>query len=472
MVGKTQIVDELGEQELLLPGLINEALAANERAKYLMTLLQTARHFADNPENGVTTLKQERLACGVRYSDYDTAVERSRKIDAGLYQIPEVARVEKDIIENIQRMLAPLRIANTFHFAGVPEESQTEENAVQGYEQRLMSLTQTLNLSTENQITATLIDRITSAQRNQHDSLHLLVMDLHKELNRLQQQIATETINGAWVYSIEETDRRWIAAFMEGVQRTAPLKFDHPGLGTTATRTGPRLVLQNDIGTTDAHVLVVFVEPPVATVVYTDVHIQRLVFFQSMFKQFAVHWEDMRSKRSDNLQEGLYHLCRGTYKAANDEELEAYLRFLGSRLVFLIDWNRARKRLRKLAPQKVCLEVLQWGAEQNCGHMGFLKLGGESLVFDALQLTAKVPLQLGGQLSDILGLGKITEFLKFTLKTASEGVLAGRSELLIRDEIRAELRNYLETAHQGLLEIAAEHASLIVEIAMAVRDGI
>ena len=34
---------ELGEQELLLPALVNEALAANDRAKYLMTLLQVAR---------------------------------------------------------------------------------------------------------------------------------------------------------------------------------------------------------------------------------------------------------------------------------------------------------------------------------------------------------------------------------------------------------------------------------------------
>jgi len=33
-----------------------------------------------------------------------------------------------------------------------------------------------------------------------------------------------------------------------------------------------------------------------------------------------------------------------------------------------------------------------------------------------------------------------------------------------------ELRHYIDTAHQRLLEVAAEHASLIVELAMAVRD--
>ena len=38
------------------------------------------------------------------------------------------------------------------------------------------------------------------------------------------------------------------------------VKFDHPGLATTAMRSGPRLTIQNDIGETDAHVVVIAVE--------------------------------------------------------------------------------------------------------------------------------------------------------------------------------------------------------------------
>jgi uncharacterized protein Yka (UPF0111/DUF47 family) len=104
--------------------------------------------------------------------------------------------------------------------------------------------------------------------------------------------------------------------------------------------------------------------------------------------------------------------------------------------------------------------------------MGFLTLGGEQLIYDALQVVGKAPLQPGRQLSDILGTERVAEFLKFTLKTAAEGLRAGRSEFLIRDQIGAELRHYIETAHQGLLEIAAEHATLLVELAMAARDGL
>jgi hypothetical protein len=47
---------------------------------------------------------------------------------------------------------------------------------------------------------------------------------------------------------------------MRGVNATRALKLDHPGLDTAATRDGARLLLQNDIGTNDAHVLVIQVE--------------------------------------------------------------------------------------------------------------------------------------------------------------------------------------------------------------------
>jgi uncharacterized protein Yka (UPF0111/DUF47 family) len=314
------------------------------------------------------------------------------------------------------------------------------------------------------------IDRVTSAQRDRQDSLHLLVMDLHKELNRLQQRIASETIDGACVYGIQADDRPLIAAFMSGLNRTRELKFDHPGLDTTATHSGDRLVLQNDIGATEAHVLVVHAGPLRVSLTYTDVHPQRLLFFQGLFERFAVQWSDTLSRQAPRLEEKLYYLSQGTYVARDRADLEDFLRFLGSRVVFLIDWNQARKRLRRFAPKRVCLEVLRWSADNDHGHRAFLQLGGEQLIVHALESSTRTPLPWGVQFSDLVGPQKAAEFLKFTLKTASEGLLAGRSEFLIRDEIAAEFRHYVETAHQEFLDIAADHAALIVELAMAVRD--
>ncbi len=76
------------------------------------------------------------------------------------------------------------------------------------------------------------IAALTSGSPKAGDGFHLLVMDLHKEINRLQGAISTMNVAGAKAYGISETDRAAVVAFMAGLNRTAPLKFDHPGLGT------------------------------------------------------------------------------------------------------------------------------------------------------------------------------------------------------------------------------------------------
>lgn len=77
-----------------------------------------------------------------------------------------------------------------------------------------------------------------------------------------------------------------VAAFMQGVNRTAPLKFDHPGLGTTAARSGGVIVIQNDIGTTNAHVLVSRVAGLTVTTLYSDVHLH---LFDALILTFQGH---------------------------------------------------------------------------------------------------------------------------------------------------------------------------------------
>ncbi|MCM8625313.1 hypothetical protein [Accumulibacter sp.] len=129
-------------------------------------------------------------------------------------------------------------------------------------------------------------------------------------MNALQIGKASENIDGAAAYGINPGFAALVAAFMRGVNRTRMLKFEHPGLGTTATRVGERVVLQNDIGTTDTHVLVVHVRGTSVTVTYTDVHIQRLLFFQSLLKSQAVRWQDTLSRTDREMEEGVYHLCR------------------------------------------------------------------------------------------------------------------------------------------------------------------
>ena len=103
---------------------------------------------------------------------------------------------------------------------------------------------------------------------------------------------------------------------MDGLNRTSPLKFDHPGLGTTATEHNGQLLIQNDIGTTDAHVLVVRVRELSTTVTYTDIHDARLKFFKSLFEAFDVTWEGTEQRQSDKLSSGQYLLATGSYEGS------------------------------------------------------------------------------------------------------------------------------------------------------------
>jgi uncharacterized protein Yka (UPF0111/DUF47 family) len=288
----------------------------------------------------------------------------------------------------------------------------------------------------------------------------------------MQASIASETIEGAKVYEIKPGERALIKAFMRGVNETAALKFDHAGLGTTATHANDRLVIQNDIGTTDAHVLVVHVSETSVAVTYTDVHLQRLMFFESLFERYHVRWDDTLSRKDRSLEDGVYHLSVGRYEARNRAELEEYLSFLGSRLVFLIDWNRARKRLRNFLSRERVLQILKWSADENYGHMAFLKCGGETLIYDAFEFVARGAYRLGQRLDEILGADEATQYLKFVLRTCSHGLRQGLAEALIRDEIKAELLNYLRSAQQTLLDMAAEQAALIVELASGLRDAL
>jgi uncharacterized protein Yka (UPF0111/DUF47 family) len=256
---------------------------------------------------------------------------------------------------------------------------------------------------------------------------------------------------------------------MEGVNRTMALKFDHPGLGTSATRSGQKLVIQNDIGTTDAHVVVIHVEGLRVEVTYTDVHLQRLIFFQRLLERYQVEWQDTLSRKDKGFEEGLFHLALGSFSAADMTQLHEYLTWLGSRFVFLIDWNRARKRLQHFVPKAVAVDILKWAADHDHGHMAFLKAGAEQLVYEALQFASKGNYPLGKQMPEILGMDEATEFLKAVLKICSEGLLREEPLTFIQDAIRAEMVNCLKSGEQGLFDLISEHAAFVVEIAQSIQ---
>lgn len=475
---KAQIIRELGMQELLLPKLISDALEANDRVKYFFSLLQAAKYHADHSQKEFSNLRSEREECGISEISFDNVVESSTVLQNS-YHVPNVNRIVANVVENINQMILPLQtfaditIQKDKHGSSTLADSKVvQATDYDNLHDRFKNLLARIPRIEDDIISSVIIDLIVSGEPKKEDSFHLLVMAVHKELNKIQSLIYQESIDGARVYGITESDKRLIRAFMTGINKTKKLKFEHPGLDTTVTRSGDLLLIQNNIGTTDAHVLVVRVKGVTISVTYSDIHIQRLDFFHSILDEFKINWDNTATKESEKFEDStFYHLSTGTYLAKDQTDVEHYLSFLASRIVFLIDWNRARKRIGKFVKKEDAFSILKWAADNEIGHVGFLKMGGEQLIFDAIRKTAKSPLHFGDEFEQVLSREKAIEFLKFVLRTCSEGLRKGRSEFLIRDEIRIELSKYFHSLDETLLGIAADHASLVVEISTTVRDG-
>jgi hypothetical protein len=455
MSSKGQILDRLGESAVLLPELIGAGLTANERAKLRLTMLQEALVRAQSPGAVPHDLSAGRRQAGLDDPRFDDVVAGAQAVGTGRFAIPGSRLLLEGLFDDLEAMRVPLAASP----AG-PE-----------FAARLAALRQAAPNADGNIVAASEISGLCKARRGNGDSVHLLVMDLHRALNRLAAESAVETVAGAHVHRVNEDDRKRIAAFMRGLNRTAPLAFGHPGLGTTATRVGERLVIQNDIGVTEAHVLVVHVEGTAVTVTYTDVHRARAEFFISMFAGLNVAWSPLNQDTSGLGKDSTFFLVTGTHTAEVQPSLDAMLELLGSRIVFLIDWNKARKALQTFAGKRAAVVVLEWAAAHDYGHRAFLELGGTELVFEAIRHVAAARVPYGARLDNVLGGAATTEFLKSVLRIASEGLASGHSARLIRDEIQAELTQCFETAESALYTVVLRHLGLSRMLAGLISDA-
>lgn len=482
------VLEQIGERGLLLPELISRGLAANDRLKFYLTLLQTAHVHAQAPGQQVPNLRSEREASGISDPSLDEVVGASRMVTGSTVYIPGVASIVEHVLGDARHMVEPIAAAAAWR-------GDLAERAAL-YARRLDEQAARAPACTDDQISATTIETFTKLPGNGHDSMHQLVMDLHWELNRLQASVSVEVIDGAHAYGLGDSDRRLVRAFMKGINETAPLKFDHPGLETTATRDGDHLSIQNALGATDGHVVVVHVAGPAVTLIYTDVRRARAKFVRDLLAAHKVTWStdghgqntegnaqntegngqkadgNGRSTDGNGRSTGGFDVNVGSYTAADDEGLERFLSHLGSRLVFLIDWTRARKRLSRVVKKSDATELLKWAADNNIGHEAFLKAGDVKLIHNALDRAAPTQIHYGARLDEILGRDAAKRFLMSVLRIASAGVARRSSPRLIDDEIEAELMMYLQRSDRSFLGAIADHAMVVAGIVEWIRRAI
>ncbi len=81
MPAKLAIIEQIGERGLLLPEFIARGLAANDRLKYYLALLQAAQARAQAPQQPAANLRVQREASGVADARWiaSSIEQRSRK---------------------------------------------------------------------------------------------------------------------------------------------------------------------------------------------------------------------------------------------------------------------------------------------------------------------------------------------------------------------------------------------------------
>ncbi len=465
---KSDAVAAMGPSHLLLPAWIKASLAANDRLKLYLTVLQAAAAHAEHPDDEQLDLDREMRAAGAEATWLRELPQASSRVD-GAIVVPDLPRLAQRLAEDLGVMARPLLEAH-------PDEPALAAR-VRSWQDRLATLGdekvghETLTKEQLCQLTdgKPRHDRATAAGT---DSFHVLVMDLHKRLNQLAAALASEVICGAHVWQLRAGDRPRVEAFMRGLERTAPLKLDHPGLDTAATRDGDRLLLQNDIGTNDAHVLVVQVEGREITLQYSDLHVARFEFFQSLLAPFGATWTGTRSKIDADLNEGhAYTFGTARFECVDDAALDRSLEGIGSQLVFLIDWNRARKRLLPFVGKAEAVDILREAARCEAGHMGWLKAGGEDLVFAAMEAVGNGAFRIGDRLDAVLGKEVARAFLIEVLRLASKEMVAGQPAALVADETRLLLARHMRQ-RSGEFDLVDEHAAYCHALAQAISDGL
>ena len=193
MTTKAEVIERLGEKAVLLPLLIPEALAANDRIKLRLSLIQEAAAQAQTPNREPNLFRAERDAAGLDAQRFDSLIAGARSLSPTRLWIPGASELIAGMSADLSSMVAPLQAA--------------EKAASRSLIARADAVAKTLPVAEGDQLDLHEIADLTSASRADRDTLHLLVMDLHKAINRLAADIALETVDGARVHGIDGRDR-------------------------------------------------------------------------------------------------------------------------------------------------------------------------------------------------------------------------------------------------------------------------
>ena len=248
-------------------------------------------------------------------------------------------------------MLQPLRAAAAAH----PEM----RDRLEIYQRRLDQEIAAAPPCEDDKLTSSAIEGLARRTQNGHDSVQQLAMDLQWELNRLSKAMSPESIDGATAYGLSAADRTIVQAFMHGVNQTRKLNSIDLDSGRPRRAKAiacPFRTISGRKTFTSSSSTCASSLPPWSTPTFIA---RACDSSTTCLLAYDIQWEAASVAAGANHEKTI-----GRYTAENQESLERFLAFVGSRLVFLLDWNRARKRLGAVRQERRGDRAAQVGGRQ------------------------------------------------------------------------------------------------------------
>jgi len=165
-VEKIDALATLGQNdELLKPARVKAALAANDRLKLYLSVLQAADERADRADAPALDLSREFAAAGVN-APWLADLPASAYREGRTLHVPELSRLGVLLREDLRTMARPL-------------EGDADFDA------RLAHWSAWLEALSPDELVPEQLHALVSGKRGEEDSVHVLIMDLHKALNRI-----------------------------------------------------------------------------------------------------------------------------------------------------------------------------------------------------------------------------------------------------------------------------------------------
>ncbi len=161
MVTKVGIVEKLGERAVLLPALIEDGLAANDRLKIRLTMLQEAAAQVSEPGRAAPSMERERKGVGLTDPIFNATISGARGIDADSFLAPGGEALAAGIAGDLKAMMAPIEVAEAENAALLRARLDARLAALPDFK--------------GDHVTHRQVAELTSARRGGDDNVHLLV---------------------------------------------------------------------------------------------------------------------------------------------------------------------------------------------------------------------------------------------------------------------------------------------------------